>query len=159
VNEHRLFFSQIGRPSRAVFFLFAMAMLTGTIQAALDHAISLRILDASNGKPIQKATAVLIKWNKMGQTEEISQGVTNAEGIVVFHLQEPLPDRIGFSPDELKYCSDLAFPTEEIVNGGLLAQNKCQARETKLSFSRKPGEITLFANKPSRWDKVRRELP
>jgi hypothetical protein len=139
-----------------VLLLFATAPLSFA-----DEAISLRIVDARTGKPIRKVSATLIKWSKDGQVEQLSTATTNTAGLAVFHLAIPLPDRIGFDfvPDELKYCSDLAFSTKEILNAGVLGQNKCQSVGPKLSFGRKAGEITLFAKKVSLSERMRRELP
>jgi hypothetical protein len=140
--------------------LFAM-LLGSPIFAGAEHLISLRIVEAKTGKPIQKVTASIVKWNKDGRVEVLSQGMSNAEGFIIFHLSEPLPDRIGFdfSPNELGYCSDLAFSTAEIVSTGVVAQNKCQTSDAKFSFNRKAEEITLFAQKVSLWERIRREFP
>jgi hypothetical protein len=144
----------------ALALLFA-GISDGVLFAGAEHILSLRIVDAMTGKPIKKVSASVVKWNEHGQIVVLSQGKSNAEGVIVFHLSEPLPDRIGFdfSPDELKYCSDLAFSTAEIINVGLLAQNKCQANKTTFSLSRKVGEITLFAKKVSLGERTRKELP
>jgi hypothetical protein len=149
------------RLSCGILSLMFAAMSGGGVFAGPERALSLRILDAQTGKPIKKASASMVKWNEHGGVEVLSHGTTSAEGIIVFHLSEPLPDRIGFnfSPNELKYCSDLAFSTTEIINVGLLAQNKCQTDRTTFPSSRKAGEITLFAHKVPLSERMRTELP
>jgi hypothetical protein len=125
-----------------------------------DHMILLRIVDGAE-KPIQNVTAIMIKWSRSGEVEKVSQGTTDQKGLIIFHLSDPLPERIGFSfsPDELKYCSDLAFPTEGILNSGWLGENKCKPEKGGSQFSPKPGEITIFAKRVSFWDRLRREVP
>jgi len=147
--------------SLVVAYLLSMALPTAVVGADVQHAITLRIVNAKTGKPIEKVSASMVKWTKEGQVEVLSQGSTNRDGLIVFHLAEPLPERIGFdfSPNELKYCSDLAFSAVEIVNAGVLAQNKCGTGDSKSPFRRKAGEITLFANKVSLRERIRRELP
>jgi hypothetical protein len=144
----------------AIFFLLA-GMSAGTILAGADHIVALHIVDAKTGKPIKRVSASMVVWNEHGQIETLSQGKTNSEGVIVFHLSEPLPDRVGFNfaPDELKYCSDLAFSTAEILKVGLLAQNKWQTDKTISPLGRKPGEITLFAQRVSLGERMRKELP
>jgi 5-hydroxyisourate hydrolase-like protein (transthyretin family) len=155
------FVSSNKRLDWAVAALLLVATPTTALFAGVGHAVSLRIVDTKTGKPIQKVTASIVKWSKNGQVEVLAQGTTNAEGLIVFNLSEPMPERIGFdfSPNELKYCSDLAFSTEEILHSGVLAQNKCQTGVVKLPFVQKAGEITLFAGKVSIWERIRRELP
>jgi len=128
--------------------------------AAAQHTITLRILDARTGKPVKRASASIVRWNDDGKVEILSHGTTNSEGLIAFSLLEPLPDRIGFdfSPNELKYCSDLAFSTTEIIKVSVVAQNTCGKVTDKTSVSRSPGEITIFANKVSLWERMRREL-
>jgi len=144
----------------ALSLMFA-AMSGGGVFAGTEHALSLRILDAKTGKPIKKVSASMVKWNEHGQVEVLSQGTTNAKGVIFFHLSEPVPERIGFdfSPNELKYCSDLAFSTTEIINVGLLAQNKCQPDRINSPSDRRVGEITLFARKVPLSERMRTELP
>jgi hypothetical protein len=144
----------------ALSLLFA-GTTAGVIFAGAEHFVALRIVDAKTGKPIKKVSARMVKWNERGQIEMLSEGKTNAEGIIVFRLFEPLPERVGFdfAPDELKYCSDLAFSIAEIMNVGLLAHNNCQTDTTISPLRRKPGEITLFAQKVSLGERVRKELP
>ena len=123
-----------------------------------EQVISLRILDAKSGKPLRKVTAAMITW-KDGQVKLLSREKTVQECLIVFRLPGLLPDRIGFdfSPDELGYCSDLAFSTELVLSAGIYAPNKCGSVELSASFKQKPGEIILFASRVSLGERMRRE--
>lgn len=125
-----------------------------------ERSVTLRILDAKSGNPIRGASASVLTWKKDGQVEILAQGTTNKDGLIVFNVSEPLPERLGFdfSPNDLKYCSELAFPTDQILSVGLVAENRCKVQETNSVFARKPGEITIFADKFSWWERLRREL-
>jgi hypothetical protein len=140
---------------------FLSLIMCGTsLFAGPNHAISLHIVDSKSGLPINNVAVSVVKW-KDGRVENLAQGTTDKNGLFVFDLSEPLPDRIGFGfpPDALKLCSDLGFPTVEIINIGLLAKNKCQPDKREFSFTLKPGEITIFGNRVSLWERLRRELP
>ena len=140
--------------------LVALIISCGSLLAVPDDVISLKIVDAHTGKPIQNVSASIIKWNK-DQVQFLSTGKSNHEGLIVFRLSDPLPDRIGIdlSPVDLGNCSDLAFPTKEILQDGLLSENKCGAQSPQASLVRKPGELIIFATKISFWEKLRKELP
>ncbi len=136
-------------------------IFVGALFAGAEHGLSLRIVDAKTGKPIKRVSASVVMWNESGQIEVLSHGKTDAEGVILFHLSDPLPERVGFdfSPNELKYCSDLAFPTAEILNVGLVAQNKCQTEKGQFRPKLKAGEITLFAQRVSLSERMRKEIP
>lgn len=99
--------------------------------------------------------------NEKGRSVGLSDTVTNGEGVATFDLNDPAPERIEiiFSPDELGYCSDRAFPTAQILKAGLVARYTCHDGRLKWSANPKPGELVIFTKHVTLWERMRREIP
>ena len=67
--------------------------------------LSVRLLDAKNGKPLKGVAVFLMIRNENGKSLSPSRATTNAEGIAFLNLPEPAPENI-----ELSYSSDAATP-------------------------------------------------
>jgi hypothetical protein len=91
----------------------------------------------------------------------LSDALTNDQGVATFELDEPAPERIeiNYSPNELWYCSDRAFPTAQILTTGLVARYTCDDGKLKWSATAKPGELVVFSKHVTLWERMRREIP
>jgi hypothetical protein len=110
---------------------------------------------------MKNTSALLVKWNTTRQTEKLAAGTTNGEGIIAFHVPGSLPDRVGltFSPDEIKNCSELAFPMQTILDKGVVGGNNCVDDNKKPIVTLRTGELSIFVMKVTLREKMRRELP
>jgi hypothetical protein len=128
--------------------------------SAQQNRLTLRLLDPGNGKPLARVYLGILVWQQ-GRAVELAHAVTNADGIVTFHLPDMIPERVGIthSPDELNWCSDNAFPTSEILKTGIVALDKCDQGKLKTTPTAAAGELVLFARRVTFWERVRREIP
>jgi len=140
----------------------ALTILAAVAASAGPGAsLTILLLDAKTAKPISKTTILLITWDEKGVARKLGQATTRKDGSSAFSFTEPLPDRIGisYSPDEVKNCSDTAFPTKEILGVGIVAKNNCDVGRTRVALQPKPGQLVTFASKISPSEKLRREIP
>jgi hypothetical protein len=91
----------------------------------------------------------------------LGTAVTDANGIAIFPLPEVIPERVGIdhSPIELRWCSDEAFPTAEILKTGKVAEYKCDKGKFKKTPVAAAGELVIFARRVTSWERVWREIP
>ena len=125
-----------------------------------ENTLTLRVIDGKDGKAL-KGVSLAVIWDEKGQHFLLS-AITDAEGAAIFHLSAPIPERIGitYSPNEVWACSDIAFPTVQILKSGIIAQYKCNdRRRLKWTTPPKAGELVVFAKRVSLWERMRRELP
>ncbi len=92
--------------------------------------------------------------------KEYSNADTNREGMAIFDLHE-YPERIYvlYSPFELRGCSDIGFPTDQILKTGLIAKSSCSDVNSKWPVTPKPGELVIFFERVTLWDRIRQEIP
>jgi len=126
-----------------------------------SHHVAILILDAKSGKPIGRASLGLSVSNERGQLVGLSNTVTNDQGVADIDLAPPIPERIqiDFSPIELHRCSDLAFPTNQILQKGLVARYTCQHHKLKSPVTAKPGELIIFSERVTLWERLLSEIP
>jgi hypothetical protein len=60
---------------------------------------------------------------------------------------------------ELRWCSDEAFATAEILKIGKVAEHKCDQGKFKTTPTAAAGELVVFARRVTRWERVWREIP
>lgn len=123
-------------------------------------SIAVRLLDAQSGKPLAKS-AVTLTVTENGKVVFRSHSKTDLSGVAVLSLPEPIPERIGltYATADLGSCSDLAFPTGDILTSGLVSKNRCFGGKLPRPVTTKPGEIVLFGRPLTFWERTRREFP
>jgi len=87
---------------------------------------------------------------------------TNSGGVAVFHLTDPLPERIGISTGlEVGLCSDgMPFSTEEILKTGLVTNNACRGAKFQYLTPTRPGQVVIFGRRGlTLWQMILREIP
>jgi hypothetical protein len=96
------------------------------------HQLSVRLLDGTSGKPIAHF------WITLGVPKDDKRAnrwvdKTNSNGIVSFLLNDPIPNSIWpILANEVYLCSQVAFSTDQILQTGIVADNKCKdSRETR----------------------------
>jgi hypothetical protein len=117
------------------------------------HAVSIRILDAVSGQPLDSVKAALVTIYDPRKMGWALNGTTNLEGIVVFDLPDKLSARIGprFAPDYVGNCSEVEFVTAQVLDTGVVVKNWCHTSLPKDFAEAKPGEIVIFATRISPW--------
>jgi hypothetical protein len=148
---------------RFVCSLLALALLaspSANLLGGTEHLLSMRILDAESGKPIEGVWAVLEILHDMHGARDVLNVKTDSEGIAIFRLPDPIPERVGLTstPDELLLCSDVQFPTVEIFKTGVVSRGRCKGAAFKYSAAPKPGELVIFGKRVSLWQRILREL-
>ena len=138
--------------------IFVFITCARTLSAS--KIITVRLLDAKTGKPLAK-NAVTLTVSENGKVVFRSHSNTNSNGVAVFNLPEPIPERIGltYATADLGTCSDVEFPTGEILTAGLVSKNRCYAGKLPRAVTARPGEIILFGSPLTFWERTRREIP
>jgi hypothetical protein len=152
-----------------------LAILPGVLFCSLslrgqsNTCITVRILDSKSGKPLKKLLVIL--WSSELSKDHtpprfltpdvvLSNATSDARGVVIFDLLDPVPERLGFSysgPD-LGVCTlGVEFSTAEILKTGVIAKGGC--RGLPGVGPPKPGEIVLFGHPVPLWQLMLRELP
>jgi|ERR1700676_357397 len=157
VSKHRSF-------TYVRYYIFALTLLFASalpVAGETGASLTILLLDASTAKPISKVAVFLLTWDAKGATRKLGQVTTRKDGTAVLSLREPLPERIGisYSPDEAKSCSDIAFPTKDILSVGVVAKNNCDTGAQSTKVRPKAGELVVFASKVSLSEKLSREMP
>ena len=127
--------------------------------SAENHHLAVLVLDGNSGKPF-KYTWLLINWDD-GRPRALGQK-TNSGGVAVFHLTDPLPERIGISTGlEVGLCSDgMPFSTEEILKTGLVTNNACRGAKFQYLTPTRPGQVVIFGRRGlTLWQMILREIP
>ena len=121
--------------------------------------ITVRVVDARNGKPYRKLHLLVeflrAEWSRQGyQTSAeakanlISKEVktTDDMGEVTFNLPTPLPGVISVWSGPMA-CGTEYFDTQAVMKEGVVGEDDCKTKWTKqkVNFQAKPGEIIYFA--------------
>ncbi len=135
--------------------------LVATQSIEKEGYITVRLLDANNGKPLKGVSLGFLVWEGKGRAVELSNAITNADGRIVLRLPSPVPERVGitYSPNEVRSCSDEAFPTVQILKTGIVAEYKCDDGKLKRFPTRTAGELVIFTRRVSLLERLRREIP
>jgi hypothetical protein len=144
------------KPGDLVPVMLLLAISCSTATAAADHTVSVRMLDARNGKPLKRHSVGL----EIGRNRAILNAKTNSEGIASFHLNDPVPERIWlvFAPFEMGICSEIQFSTDEVLRAGSVGRNTCISK-IQYAVAPKAGEIVAFGKPVSLWHRILGETP
>jgi hypothetical protein len=150
-----------GAIRRFIFACAFVAALPSGCAGQSGHDITVRILDAGSGKPLTHIWAGLEVLEGTNKARRLSDARTDSRGIAIFHLADPLPERIGllFGAHEFGNCSEVQFLTDHVVNGGVVGRNYCVRPGIGYSMSPRPGELVIFGRRITLWDNIRREIP
>jgi hypothetical protein len=127
--------------------------------SAENHDLVVLVLDGNSGKPFEH-TWLSINWHD-GRPRALGQK-TNSSGVAVFHLTDPLPERIGISTGlEVGLCSEgMPFSTEEILKNGVISKNVCSGAKFQYSTLARPGQVVVFAKRGwTLWQRMLEEIP
>jgi hypothetical protein len=124
-------------------------------------AVMLRVVDGVTQRPLKGVSIGLSILDDKDKPTSVLNAKTNSDGVVLFHLEDPVPQRIGvvFAPDEFKSCSDVQFSVTQILSAGIVDKNMCGTEHFKYSGLARPGELVVFGKKVTLWQKLRREIP
>jgi hypothetical protein len=122
------------------------------------HQLSVRLLDGKSGKPISHIW-ITLAVPKGDKNANRWFDKTNSKGIVSFPLTEPIPESVWplFGVDA-ELCFYETFSTEDILEIGVVAENKCKGPRFSYTAGPKPGELVVFARRVSAWERMKREL-
>jgi hypothetical protein len=96
--------------------------------------------------------------------KETVDAITDAKGVAVFHLPQPIPDHVGFDiggPRDFVGCWRLVdISPENVMRSGVVAdynESKCGKLKTQVSAS--PGEVVIVDKKLTLGQQMRQEIP
>jgi len=126
-----------------------------------DHLLAVRILDAGTHKPLKGVPTGVSVLSKEDRRKTVLNATTDADGVAIFHLADPVPERFGlvFAPDELRLCSNAEFSTGDVLNKGLVGTNSCSNSKWEYSGPLRAGEIIVFGKTITLWQRILREIP
>lgn len=152
-------------------FLLLTAIAAPVVGGGQVARIRVLLLDAKSDKPINKVSVTMFLWNgtwdiKKGLPVDYHafDGKTNAEGIVVFDLPQSPPEHMAFQSVDIWGCSTLSFSTSEAIKSGVVAPYKhdapqCYHGVLKGDRAPVPGEVIIFDQKITAWQRMLREIP
>jgi len=151
-------------------FVAALASFSLLTSAAVCPTnITLRLIDARSGKPLNGIHVYLTTWNGVFDPRTdtpqrtLVGGVTDNQGLAVFHLSEPFPEHVRFNvfSGVTWACGDTNQDVrpEEVLQAGLVRDYAPRCGKLKYHATAKPGEIVIFDKRLTRWDMIRREIP
>ena len=118
--------------------------------------VVVHLVDPSSGRPVDRVRVRLTLGDPRAPHTPQLEGRTGRDGAVVFHLKPPLPALL-FVNDEVESvasCSHVLFQTAQVISAGVVADDVCHhKRKPKGSYTPKPGEIIVFAQKLRWWEK------
>jgi hypothetical protein len=121
--------------------------------------ITVRIIDARNGKPYRKlrlrVDLLRAEWSPQGYRTDAEAranlmatklGTTNDKGEITLDLPAPLPGEISIDTGPTA-CGPGYFDTRAVIEAGVVGENQCKTKLAKLkvNFRAKRGEIVYFA--------------
>jgi len=142
--------------SRCLLFLTALVSVSEGIGLAQD--VTIRLINVKDGRPLQGQLIVLSLGNAtVASTPEV-QATTSSDGTAVFHLPEPGPEQVFLDTEngKIRACYSWgAFSTREIIEHGVVAENKCDPKgKVKVKFTAKPGEVIVFVRFLRWWERM-----
>jgi hypothetical protein len=136
-----------------------MALVTGigTNSWTAQTSIRIKLLDADSFKPLKHLQKGFLPSN----TEIALTATTAKEGIAVFRLHGPIPERftLDFAPDDLGLCSDGGFRTNDVLEKGVIGTDTCKKSGPQYSGKLTPGELVVFGNRVRLWQRILQEIP
>jgi hypothetical protein len=132
--------------SRILRIFSAICLLIAAVPSASfcqsGHILTVRVLDARNGKPLRHIR-LWLGWSKVPQLPSVE---TNDAGVAVFHLPDPLPDgRPWLSCRSSVICSSSRVPIDQVLAKGAVAENN--RGKAKFSNTANTGELVIFARR------------
>jgi hypothetical protein len=148
----------------------ALCLLVATLSASAQD-ISVRLVNAKSGKPLCRIRVAMSTWNGTFDIHrpplphrETVEAITDAKGVAVFHLPQPIPERVGFEIGGLRDFAgcwrlrDLSPAT--VLRSGVVADyNESKCGKLRTQASAKPGEVVIVDKKLTLGDQMRQELP
>jgi len=128
------------------------------ISTTAYHSISVKVLDAETGRPVK---SIWVPLDEKPQQSQLLNAKTDSHGIAVFHLSDPLPERIGlsFGPWEFGSCSEQEFVTDQILKTGVVAGDRCKSSKPMPHLTPEAGQLVVFGKRVTLWQRVLQELP
>jgi len=121
---------------------FFIAAVPSASFCQTEQVLTVRILDARNGKPLKHVRLWLV-WFKGPQLPNVQ---TNDAGIASFDPPDPLPrGRPSISSPFIGFCSDSEISFDQVLIKGIAGRNDCGA--AKFSGNPNPGELVIFARR------------
>jgi hypothetical protein len=146
--------------------------LTGALKLVASSqqafAITVRVLDAKNGKPIKGVGVFLVDpatYSKAA-APNAPQGLSDKNGVVILRFANQPPEKIFVQYSggqcglvQCSYNKGQPFSVSEILKSGVVAPNGCS--DSNFQFGQVPhqGEIVIFAKMRTSWECTRQEIP
>jgi hypothetical protein len=117
-----------------------------------------KVLGGETGQPVK---SIYVPLDDRPQQIQLLNAKTDSHGMAVFHLSDPLPERIGisFNPFEFGSCSELEFVTDQILRTGVVAGDRCESSKPMPHLAPEAGQLVVFGKRVTLWQRVRQELP
>ena len=148
------------RAYAALFLALLIATLSSISPGHSTSFITVRVLNAKNGRPLKGAMIGLVdpKREKPNQNPIITSAKTDADGVVNFRIPEGVTDIVIFYGDDLvdRCTPPSPFSVDEIVRSGVIGANNCPHGKFQYQGMRKPGELIIFGRPLSWWETMKR---
>ena len=156
------------RFARLIFVAALGAALASTCFGQASALITVRILNAENGKPLKGAIVGLLDPNKMlkpgermHQNPAVASAKTDTDGRAVLKLSGAVPESVVVQYADINrvyQCMPyIVFSTAEILKTGVVAPTNCAGSDFRYAGSANPGEMVLFGKPVSWWERMKRE--
>ncbi len=107
-----------------------------------EHILTVKVLDARNGKPL-KHMRLWLAWENGPELPNVQ---TNDAGIAVFHLPDPLPDgHPRLSSPFIDIRSSSKDSIDQVFDHGIAGENSNGT--VKFLGNPKPGEVVSYARR------------
>jgi len=137
------------------------ALLASPCFGETHTTITVRVLRAKDGKPAKDVIIYLQYPNESGERTyhpAVASARTNADGIAMLNLPEPVPERISLSyatGNVFYACSPVeALPTADILKNGMVIPSHCPGSKVRYSDTPKPGELVVFGRLAKWWERI-----
>lgn len=132
---------------------FALLALLGTAPRCPAEDVTVRVLSAKNGRPIVEREVQLVGFpvstpGKAPASSFERWARTDAGGAAIFHIDPPLPAKLGvggnMSAPGIDWCSPALYDAPQVFQSGI-SISRCPHRDIKkLGIHPKPGEIIIW---------------
>jgi len=155
------------RPGAFLAACALSAALAAAGRAAEPATVTVRLIDARNGRPytlwkgpleialykMEPAKALRSLAEQRANDLGTLRQVPDAKGEARFAMPNPMPGVIGFLTP--LGCSRQLFDAGEVVEKGVVGKNECRTRFARMGvrFEAKPGELVYFVAPLSLWER------
>ena len=146
---------QYPRLSRSLLILVALVGVSAGVGLAED--ITIRLINVKDGRPLGGQFIVVFLGNARLPSTPKVEVTTSSEGTAIVHLPEAIPEQVSVvvGNGKLHGCGWPFFSTRELIERGVVAENKCDRKGTlKGKFAAKPGEVIMFVRFLKWWEKM-----